>query len=146
MELVDSFQAETSSSEFQIISYCPSLHHDKIPLIYSASFEERSWDGDWDNFSEFDPNGVFLAINIKTNEPIGYVISFTRDNFGHISVVAVMPNWQRRGVASALIKAAVEHFCSLKIKTIKIDVEETNIPAIKVYEKVGFIVIEKFED
>ena len=120
MEFMGSFQAETSPSEFQIISYCPSLHHDKIPLIYSTSFKEKSWGSDWDNFPEFDPNSVFLAINIETNEPIGYVISFKRDNFGYISVVAVIPNWQRRGVASALIKAAVHHFCSLKIKTIKI--------------------------
>lgn len=146
MEFVGSFQSETSPSEFQIISYCPSLHHDKIPLIYSASFKEKSWGSDWDNFPEFDPNGVFLAINIETNEPIGYVISFKRGNFGYISVVAVIHKWQRRGVASALIRAAVQHFLSSKIKKIKIDVEETNIPAIKVYEKIGFIVIETFKD
>ena len=146
MEFVGSFQSETSPSEFQIISYCPSLHHDKIPLIYSASFKEKSWGSDWDNFPEFDPNSVFLAVDIKTDEPIGYVISFKRDNFGYISVVAVIPKWQRRGVASTLIKTAVQHFHSLKIKTIKIDVEETNILAIKVYEKIGFIVIETFED
>ena len=141
MEFVGSFQSETSPSEFQIISYCPSLHHDKIPLIYSASFKEKSWGSDWDNFPEFDPNSVFLAINIETNEPIGYVISFKRGDSGYISVVAVMPKWQRRGVASALIRAAVQHFRSSKIKTIKIDVEETNIPAMKIYEKIGFIFI-----
>lgn len=146
MELAGSFQAEISSSEFKIISYCPSLHHDKIPLIYSASFKKEPWGSDWDNFPEFDPNSVFLVVNIETSEPIGYVISFKKDNFSYISIVAVIPKWQRRGVASDLIKPAVQHFRSSKIKKIKIDVEETNIPAIKVYEKVGFIFIETFED
>ncbi len=146
MEFKGSSQSKTSSNEFQIIPYCSSLHHDKIPFIYAASFKDKPWDTDWDTFSEFDPSGIFLVMNTETKELVGYVISFKRKNFGYISVVAVIPNWQRHGVASALIRTAIQYLHSLNIETLKIDVEEKNIQAKELYKKTGFIIVETFED
>ena len=45
-----------------IIPYDPPCHHAKIPQIYAQSFDELPWPADWDHISEFDPNGVFLAV------------------------------------------------------------------------------------
>ena len=124
--------------KFRIIKYSKDLHHNEIPLIYSDSFKEEPWASNWDNIEEFDSDGVFLAVDEKSGEAIGYIISFKRKDFGYISVVAVKKDWQKCGVASALIKSALSYLLSLNLTVIKIDVKEKNIPAINLYKKLGF--------
>jgi len=67
-------------------------------------------------------------------------------DFGYISVVAVMPEYRRRGVASALISTAIRYLKSLGLSLVKIDVYTTNTPAIEAYTKLGFQVIDAFEE
>lgn len=146
MELENPFPSEISPTEFRIVAYSPSLHHNKIPSLYWNCFKEKSWDNNWDSFPEFDPNGVFLAIDNKTTELTGLIVSFKRKGFGYISVVAVVPKWRRKGVASSLLKTVINRFHSLNIKTVKIDAETMNPSAVNLYKKTGFTVGETLED
>lgn len=146
MEFKGACEPPAASGEFRVIPYSRDPHHEEIPLIYANSFKEKAWGKDWDNISEFDPKGVFLAEAGESGELIGYVVSFKRKDFGYISVVAVKTDWRKRGVASALIKTAVAYLHSLSLKTVKIDVEEKRVPAIELYKKIGFSVVETLED
>ncbi len=127
----------------QILNYDYALHHALIPKIYAESFEDNPWPDDWDTIDEFDPKGVFLATEKNKSDLAGFVISFKRRNFGYISVVAVLPSSQRRGIATALIKEAVRYLKSLGLNRIRIHVEETNLAALQVYERLGFKFVAK---
>jgi ribosomal-protein-alanine N-acetyltransferase len=57
---------------------------------------------------------------------------------GHIISVAVMPEHRRDGIASELVKQALDALQELKADECYLEVRETNETAIKLYEKLGF--------
>jgi ribosomal protein S18 acetylase RimI-like enzyme len=122
-----------------ILPYCADLHQEYIPSLYAASFGEDPWPADWDQFDEFDPQGVFLAVE---EEPVGFAICFRRSDFGYISVVAVLPAYRRRGIASALVGTAIRYLRSLGLDTVRIDAYEASVPAVRTYEQLGFRVFD----
>ena len=136
---------DATPEDVRIVPYDPPVHHPAIPALYATAFDDRPWDDDWDRFPGFDPKGVFVAVASEVDGLIGYVVSFRKQGHGYISVVAVVPEWRRRGVASALIGSAVGYLRSLGLKTIRIDVEQTNAPARRAYERAGFQVVNAFE-
>jgi ribosomal-protein-alanine N-acetyltransferase len=56
---------------------------------------------------------------------------------GHVVSLAVMPERRRKGVASALLKQAMEGMQSYKAKQIYLEVRVTNDEAIGLYKKLG---------
>jgi len=136
----------TLSPRINIVPYSPEQHHEAIRYIYSAAFGEEPWPADWDEFDEFDPKGIFVALNAQAGKPVGYIISFKRRDSGYISVVAVIPEFQRQGIASAMISTAVDYLQSLYLNEVAIDVYVTNIPGVEAYKKMGFRVVETFEE
>lgn len=78
---------------------------------------------------------VFLVAS-ENDEVLGYVGLMTVLDEGYISNVAVSPNHRRRSIADTLI----EKLCSRaqELAFITLEVRESNVPAIKLYEKHGF--------
>jgi ribosomal protein S18 acetylase RimI-like enzyme len=130
----------------QVQQYDAKRHREAIRYAYSRSFGEAAWPPDWDKFDEFDPKGAFVAEDAGSAEVVGYVLSFRRGDFGYISVVAVVPDYQRQGVGSALVGAAIGYLRGLGMQTIKIDAFVDSTPAVSLYRKVGFQVESIFED
>ncbi|MBO6598022.1 MAG: GNAT family N-acetyltransferase [Pseudomonadales bacterium] len=56
-----------------------------------------------------------------------------------IASLAVSPSYSRKGIGQSLIKFAIEQNSSLIVTT-----AEKNIPAIKLYEKMGFVLSRQF--
>ena len=129
---------------YKIVAYNKIDHHEIIPLIYADSFNKDPWPSNWDEIDEFDSRGVFL-VKID-NQYIGFIIGFKRKDFGYISVCAVKNDFQRRGIATTLIHKEIEYLKSIGLKTLYIDVEVANVPAVKTYEKYGFKAVKTFED
>jgi len=50
----------------------------------------------------------------------------------------VHPDFLKCGVGKSLIDFSVEHSIKSNVKSIRLDVYQKNIPAIKLYEKCGF--------
>jgi ribosomal-protein-alanine N-acetyltransferase len=57
---------------------------------------------------------------------------------GHIISVAVMPEHRRAGIASELVKQALDALQEMKADECYLEVRETNETAIKLYEKLKF--------
>jgi ribosomal-protein-alanine N-acetyltransferase len=57
---------------------------------------------------------------------------------GHIISIAVMPEFRRAGVASELVKQALNALHDMKVDECYLEVRDTNETAIKLYEKLGF--------
>lgn len=84
----------------------------------------------------------------EDNEVIGYIMSRIEvgiSNFGlgglvkkgHVVSIAVLPQGRRKGVASALIKGAMEGMCYYKAKQIFLEVRVTNEAGVNLYKKLG---------
>ena len=56
---------------------------------------------------------------------------------GHVVSIAVMPQSRRKGIATALIKAAMTGMSYYKAKQIYLEVRVTNAGAIDLYKKLG---------
>ena len=57
---------------------------------------------------------------------------------GHVVSIAVLPPYRRKGVAQALINAAVEGMRGYKAKQCYLEVRITNTVGIALYKKLGF--------
>ena len=89
---------------------------------------------------------MFLAKVANGESYIGFIISFDRQDYGYISVVAVRPEWRRQGVASNLIRTATDFFLAQKKCTILIDVEQNNEAAVKTYQGCGAKIVDSNEE
>ena len=119
--------------------------HDMIPEIYGRAFGADPWPADWNRFDGFDERGVFVA-ETESNEAVGFAICLRRDGTGYISVVAVVPRWRRRGVASALVTTAAGYLRQLGLERVRIDAYLDARAAVDTYRALGFEVLEVVAD
>ncbi|MBN2625880.1 MAG: GNAT family N-acetyltransferase [Spirochaetales bacterium] len=134
MILSQSYTSRPGNTE--IIGYDRNLHRSLIPEVYSRGFSDDPWKSDWDEFECFDEKGTFLAVEGK--EVVGFVISHERDGNGYISVLSVLPEFRRRGIAGDLISRAIAFLQGRNLPEITLHVEKENRAARELYSKLGF--------
>ncbi|MBT9569247.1 MAG: GNAT family N-acetyltransferase [Thiobacillus sp.] len=90
--------------------------------------EEMEWD-------TADATAVhFLALAIE-GQPIGCARLLPD---GHIGRMAVLPNWRRLGVGSALLAAALTHARNTEIALIRLSAQ---VQAVPFYLQAGFVIV-----
>ena len=80
------------------------------------------------------------------NELVGLLAAYCNDTVKHtafITNVSVLPAWHGKGIASQLMINVIEYVYKLGFDRIALDVDEQNRAAIKLYEKHGFLIMEK---
>ena len=93
------------------------------------------------------PNAFFVAeVN---GEVVGYVMSRVELGWGHTKLglvkkghivsLAVLEGYRRRGIGTALMRASIEGLRNYGAKEVYLEVRVSNTPAIKLYEKLGFV-------
>ena len=68
----------------------------------------------------------------------GYIGSQTCGDESDVMNVAVHPDFRRCGIAQALVNALVEELKAIGSQCLTLEVRASNIPAIVLYEKMGF--------
>ena len=68
----------------------------------------------------------------------GYIGSQTCGDESDVMNVAVHPDFRRRGIAEALINDLVEQLNAIGSHCLTLEVRASNVPAISLYEKLGF--------
>ena len=58
---------------------------------------------------------------------------------GYIAMLAVSAAYRGHGVATALVKKAIDAMTQRNADEIVLETEETNIPAMRLYERLGFL-------
>jgi ribosomal-protein-alanine N-acetyltransferase len=81
------------------------------------------------------PSGICLAAEIE-NELVGYLICSRYDTVWHVMNVAVDVDRRRRGIATALIAALLEHIGD--DAQVTLEVRKSNAGALSLYERFGF--------
>jgi ribosomal protein S18 acetylase RimI-like enzyme len=69
---------------------------------------------------------------------IGYTKNLPADGGGYITIVAVAPECRKQGIAGRLLQEYIA-YSKNKTKYLWLTTDETNIPARRLYEKVGFV-------
>lgn len=73
--------------------------------------------------------------------PTGFVTLSMTEDFCDIESVFVRPEKRRRGVAERLFETAEKRVAEKKIPSMLLEVRKSNVPAINLYIKKGFVVI-----
>ncbi|GFP55098.1 hypothetical protein ACSS6W_003027 [Trichoderma asperelloides] len=89
----------------------------------------------------------FMALDPEDDSLIGVIICKLEVHSSHspptrrgyIAMLAVASHFRGRGVATALVKKAIEAMVNRNADEIVLETEETNTPAMKLYEQLGFI-------
>ena len=68
----------------------------------------------------------------------GYIGSQTCGDESDVMNVAVHPDFRRRGIAEALVNRLVEELKAIDSHSLTLEVRASNVPAISLYEKMGF--------
>jgi mycothiol synthase len=86
----------------------------------------------------FDPAGFFLAVD-QEDKVLGFHWTKVHpDSTGEVYVVGVDPDAQGGGLGKALTLAGLRHLQGLGLPKVMLYVESDNAPAIAVYAKLGF--------
>lgn len=109
---MDPYLVPTLSSRIDIRSYSEKLHN------YATHFS--AWDKDY-------PVGIALCYFNKPEEGVGYISSFSVRN-----------EYQKKGIAGNLIKKVTKYAKEEHFSKISLEVNKSNMNAIKFYEKYGF--------
>lgn len=79
----------------------------------------------------------YIAI-LHQKEIVGFLGLRVSENDGHITNIAILPEYQRRGLASLLIAEAEKFALENECQTMSLEVRITNLEAQSLYQKLGF--------
>jgi [ribosomal protein S18]-alanine N-acetyltransferase len=107
-----------------------------IAALHAASFH-RGW-------SEDEIERLLLDRSILTHmatirrKLVAFVMSRIVTSEAEILSVAVASPWQGRGVARGLVRLHLGRLAGQGVKTVFLEVDEDNAPAIRLYRSIGF--------
>ena len=88
--------------------------------------------------SELNNELAFWLTAVEGEQVAGYIGSQTVMDESDMMNVAVRPDFRRKGIAEALVNALVEALKSKGSRCLTLEVRASNVPAITLYEKLGF--------
>ena len=88
--------------------------------------------------SELDNKLAFWLVAADGDRVAGYIGSQTVMDETDMMNVAVHPDFRRQGIAEALVNALVENLQKMGSHSLTLEVRASNVPAISLYEKLGF--------
>ena len=101
---------------------------------------------DFDDFWNFNilkeelesPNSKYIIVKTNDDEIIGFAgIKILVDNADIMNIV-VKKSWRNQGVGNLLLNNLISICQDLNLLSLSLEVNEDNLPAIHLYEKVGF--------
>ncbi|WP_171165019.1 mycothiol synthase [Streptomyces sp. I05A-00742] len=111
-------------------------HHPEQGSLTQRDLDDRKAE------SWFDPEGFFLA------ERDGEIVGFhwtkvhAAERLGEVYVVGVRPGAQGGGLGKALTTIGLRHLAASGLPTAMLYVDADNVPAVTVYERLGFTIHE----
>jgi ribosomal-protein-alanine N-acetyltransferase len=79
-----------------------------------------------------------FLVGIEENRVVGYVSALVRGKDAHVASIAVLKDYRRRGVGRALMSELIKSLKLHHIRTVSLEVRNSNTSAIRFYEGLGF--------
>lgn len=83
------------------------------------------------------PGGVVLVCDVS-RQPVAFLAARQATDEAEILNIAVHRSFRRKGVASALLLAALKQFRRAAISRVFLELRESNLPARSLYDRHGF--------
>ena len=80
----------------------------------------------------------FVIEDSRKNKIIGYVIYWIIGDEAHINNIALHPEFRGQGIGEYVLRKIIELIKKAGAKFISLEVRPSNIPARKLYQKLGF--------
>lgn len=84
-------------------------------------------------------SGLLLLVAVRDGDPAGYIYMRLLDPEAEIYSLAVRPETRRKGVGRALVSRALEICRDRGMERIFLEVRDSNVPAVVLYEALGFV-------
>lgn len=107
--------------------------YNELEQLYAACFPEKKHKWDAADFADLKKSGCEIIASQNS-----FIVWRTIADESEIISIGVAPVARRTGTASALIQIAEQDIKKNGGKTIFLEVDEENIPAIELYKKNGF--------
>ena len=91
------------------------------------------------------PGTVLLVAEKEDRAVLGYAVLSAVLDEGNLDNIAVAPSSRRRGVADALLSALTD-IGRTRLSVLMLEVRASNLPAIALYEKHGFVPVGRRKD
>jgi ribosomal-protein-alanine N-acetyltransferase len=115
---------------------------DRNDLNEVLKISSLSLKGSWslDSFSKELTNPFAKYLIAKTdNKTVGFAGVWTIVDEGHITNIAVHPEFREKGIGSALVKSLIDHSKGWGCSSLTLEVRASNTPAKNLYKKFGFV-------
>jgi ribosomal-protein-alanine N-acetyltransferase len=126
------------------ITICPMAEDDLEQVL---SIEARSFPHPWLRQHFIDelnsPYAFPLSAFDHSGRLVGYICLMQLLDEGHIMNVAVDPDLRGSGVGRMLVQKVLDHCRDTGATFVSLEVRESNLPAITLYRKMGFIEVGK---
>jgi ribosomal-protein-alanine N-acetyltransferase len=86
----------------------------------------------------------YIMCRIETGIPSFKILGITKK--GHVISIAVLPEHQKKGVGFLLVQEAMQAMVGYNAKECYLEVRTSNLPAIKLYKKLGFEITRTIKD
>jgi ribosomal protein S18 acetylase RimI-like enzyme len=67
------------------------------------------------------------------------------DGVGHVTTIGAAPEYRRRGLARLLMYEVELGFAERRVTTVRLEVRVGNYPAQRLYEQIGYVVVQRME-
>ncbi|KLL10475.1 hypothetical protein FrCorBMG51_17910 [Protofrankia coriariae] len=127
-----------------IRTFVPGQDEDAWVVVNSAAFATHPEQGRWtvedlrlrEAEPWFDPAGFFLAE--AAGQLVGFHWTKVEAGIGEVYVVGVAPTAAGRGLGRVLTLIGLHHLRDRGLATVMLYVDDTNRPAVRLYETLGF--------
>ncbi|MBO0721119.1 MAG: GNAT family N-acetyltransferase [Blastocatellia bacterium] len=90
------------------------------------------------------PQTIARQIRSEYDEMSAFAIAVVEnDGVGHITTIGVAPEYRRRGLARLILHEIERSFLARGVTTVRLEVRVGNHPAQKLYEQLGFVVVQR---
>lgn len=109
-------------------------HLDDVKALLDISFGDSAWSSE-SLRSQTEKADSRCTVAVEDDRIVGFLAFEQIVDEGSIVEVAVHPDYRRQGIARHLIRSAIT---DNSLKEIYLEVRESNSPAIRLYESLGF--------
>jgi ribosomal-protein-alanine N-acetyltransferase len=112
---------------------------DEVLVIENQSFP-TPWPG-WAFVQDLDRGRSVCLVARVAQALVGYAVAWLMRREMHIGNLAVAENSRRKGVASRLLRELLDIAKLRRLELVTLEVRASNMAAIRLYEKFGFVAI-----
>ena len=115
-----------------------AVHLPQVAALEKVCFPADPWSETLFRDALESPHTGFLLAEGEDGAVLGYAVLSAVLDEGNLDNIAVDPRCRRQGVADALLSALTE-FGRTSLSVLYLEVRASNLPAIALYEKHGFV-------